>query len=154
MQPSPRKEDQQSERFLDYFYKHCAGPLFRPLKEYVPTHKNVTCASPNCSLFLFPFFFFYLILSDPCVDAARRSPLHRAVNAARLVAFTSHPERPIVYPIERSLGRSVRILVSTVVRCLLATLNEIAGLRVHLLHVIRINKTRFGTLHSRSRTLR
>lgn len=52
-QPAIRKEEQQSDRFLDYFYKRCAGELYNPLLHNVPEHKNVTCMSNRISLFLF-----------------------------------------------------------------------------------------------------
>ncbi|KIM29443.1 hypothetical protein M408DRAFT_15821 [Serendipita vermifera MAFF 305830] len=42
IQPMIRKEEQQSDRFLDYFYKKCAISLYAPLLENVPEHKNVT----------------------------------------------------------------------------------------------------------------
>jgi hypothetical protein len=45
IQPMIRKEEQQSDRFLDYFYKKCASSLYAPLLENVPEHKNVTSAS-------------------------------------------------------------------------------------------------------------
>jgi len=47
LQPMIRKEEQQSDRFLDYFYKNCAGALYAPLLENVPEHKNVTGMSLN-----------------------------------------------------------------------------------------------------------
>jgi protein phosphatase 4 regulatory subunit 3 len=46
IQPMIRKEEQQSDRFLDYFYKRCASSLYAPLLENVPEHKNVTSMSP------------------------------------------------------------------------------------------------------------
>jgi protein phosphatase 4 regulatory subunit 3 len=45
IQPMIRKEEQQSDRFLDYFYKKCASSLYAPLLENVPEHKNVTSMS-------------------------------------------------------------------------------------------------------------
>ncbi|KAG9046347.1 Platinum sensitivity protein [Serendipita sp. 407] len=36
-----RKEDQQSDRFLDYFYHRCAGDLYKPMLDHVPEHSNV-----------------------------------------------------------------------------------------------------------------
>lgn len=41
--PNLRKEDQQSDRFLDYFYKVCAADLYKPILENVPEHKHMTC---------------------------------------------------------------------------------------------------------------
>ncbi|KAG8801891.1 Platinum sensitivity protein, partial [Serendipita sp. 399] len=41
LQPQPRKEDQQSDRFLDYFYQRCAGELYKPMLDHVPEHSNV-----------------------------------------------------------------------------------------------------------------
>ncbi|CAG8668794.1 9859_t:CDS:2, partial [Acaulospora colombiana] len=40
--PNLRKEDQQSDRFLDYFYKVCAADLYKPILENVPEHKHMT----------------------------------------------------------------------------------------------------------------